>query len=129
MERISIFERNLRKFAILDNAEGDINAIWQDESSDQFFMESMLEKCSGYIYFKATKEDVLKFMEQEITLEELYEKGMRGEVFIRLFDNQEVMKKFEIKFHGGGLYLRRGFVEPDGTSKYIDDLKKRVQNA
>ena len=129
MKKLNVFGRNLSQFQILDNAEGNINTIWQDERTGEFFMESMLEKCRGYVYFKASKENILKFIEQGITLEELYAKGMKGEVFIRLFDNQEVMKKFEIKFHGGGLYLRRGFVEPDGTSKYIDDLKKRVQNA
>ena len=126
MERISIFEKNLRKFAILDNAEGDINTIWQDERTGEFFMESMLEKCSGYVYFKASKENMLKFIEQGITLEELFAQSMDHEVFIRLFRDTRV-NRIDLKFHCGGIYRKIGIDESSGKSEYLVKIRKQME--
>ncbi len=126
MERISIFEKNLRKFAILDNAEGDINTIWQDERTGEFFIESMLEKCSGYVYFKASKENILKFIEQGITLEELYAAESNDEIFVNVFKNHNIekprnTKNLEINFHCGGKYRMIGMYD-----EKIEEIKRKL---
>ncbi len=126
MEKINVFGRNLKQFAILDNAEGNINTIWQDERTGEFFMESMLEKCSGYVYFKASKENMLKFIEQGITLEELYAKGSNDEIFVNVFKNHnsekpQNTKNLEINFHCGGKYRMIGMYD-----EKIEEIKRKL---
>ncbi|MGI6395026.1 MAG: hypothetical protein ACOX2F_09945 [bacterium] len=126
MEKINVFGRKLKQFAILDNAEGNINTIWQDERTGEFFMESMLEKCRGYVYFKASKENMLKFIEQGITLEELYAKGSNDEIFVNVFQNHNIekprnTKNLEIKFHCGGKYRMIGMYD-----EKIKEIKREL---
>ena len=126
MEKINVFGRKLKQFAILDNAEGNINTIWQDERTGEFFMESMLEKCSGYVYFKVSKENMLKFIEQGITLEELYAQSMDHEVFVRLF-RDTCVNRIDLKFHCGGIYRKIGIDESSGKSEYLVKIRKQME--
>ncbi|HDT11271.1 MAG TPA: hypothetical protein ENN58_00885 [bacterium] len=132
MKATNVFGRNLRQFSILDNAEGDINSVWKDERTGEFFMESLIQGCNGYVYFKASKEDILKFLDQKITLEKLFEKGMKDEVFIHIFEKHGEEKRrnlCEIKFHCEGLYQKIGVGVGTGNTELFDRIRKQIEEA
>ncbi len=121
-------ENNLfRKIAILDNCEGDINSIVEEESSGNLYFESMLKYCRGYLYFKTDGRQLLSFINKNRTLEALLEES-QGEIFIHYFEKKEksLFDRKNIKrieFHCGGKYRQVGI-----SDETLERIKHEVSN-